>query len=81
MKSERDDDKDKDKFNKEKKRSNAMSKGDRDSSTEDRARNLCLIHPNDNHLTRKCQKFKSKNLEERGKLVKDLEACALCYIS
>ena len=38
----------------------------------------CLIHANGQHHTRKCRKFTSMSVDERGKLVKDLNACTLC---
>ena len=41
-------------------------------------RDLCIIHPNAGHLTRKCFAFKQKSIDERAQLVKDLEACCLC---
>ena len=41
-------------------------------------RNNCLIHPRAAHFTRKCSEFKRKSVEERGQLVKDLNACKLC---
>ena len=43
-----------------------------------RVRNMCLIHPRAAHLTRKCNEFKNKSPEERGQLVRDLNACKLC---
>ena len=40
--------------------------------------NNCLLHQNSNHLTRKCKSFLSKTCAERGKPVKELDACKLC---
>lgn len=40
--------------------------------------NSCLIHPNGNHLTRRCNVFLSKTVAERGKIVKDVKGCKLC---
>ena len=42
------------------------------------ARQSCLVHPNGNHLTRKCRKFLEKTEQDRGQLVQDANACALC---
>ena len=42
-------------------------------------KDLCIIHPNASHLTRKCHAFtQSKTVDERAQLVKDLGACSLC---
>ena len=39
----------------------------------------CIIHKNaSSHLTRRCNEFKAMSVEERGQLVKDLQACKLC---
>ena len=38
----------------------------------------CLIQISTNHLTRKCFAFKSKTVDDRAQLVKDLGACSLC---
>ena len=49
------------------------------SNTNQSTQKSCLVHTtNGNHHTRKCKKFMSMSVEERGKLVKDLEACVLC---
>ena len=40
--------------------------------------NSCLVHPNSNHLTRKCHAFNNMNAQERGKVVKDTGGCKLC---
>ena len=40
--------------------------------------NSCLIHPNSSHLTRKCNAFRSKSVDERGKIVIDAGGCKLC---
>lgn len=49
-----------------------------DSQSGTQPRNLCLIHPNSRHLTRKCEIFKKKTVTERCQLVKDMNACPLC---
>ena len=41
-------------------------------------KDMCIIHPNASHLTRKCFAFKQKSIDERAQLVKDLGACCLC---
>ena len=38
----------------------------------------CLIHPNSNHFTCKCQAFLAKTVDERGSIVKDAGACKFC---
>ena len=38
----------------------------------------CILHVSGNHLTRKCRKFLEKSAQDRGQLVKDTNACALC---
>jgi hypothetical protein len=43
-----------------------------------KVKDMCLIHPDATHFTRKCKAFRSKSVEERGKLVFDLKACKLC---
>ena len=40
--------------------------------------NRCLLHPQANHFTRKCKKFLSLDVEQRGKTIKDKDGCALC---
>ena len=40
--------------------------------------NRCLIHVNASHLTRKCKAFLQMSVAERGKTVKDSNACKLC---
>ena len=40
--------------------------------------NNCLVHPDGNHLTRKCRKFLSMSIIERGNVVKDTNGCKLC---
>ena len=45
---------------------------------QQKPKDACLIHPSGKHLTRKCDKFKEKSVDERAKLVKDLQACTLC---
>ena len=52
----------------------ASNSGSRKSSYN----NQCLLHPNSSHLTRKCRLFLQKTIEERGKVVKDANACKLC---
>ena len=41
-------------------------------------KNNCLIHPNSEHLTRHCKEYMSKTPDERGEVVKNLDACKLC---
>ena len=50
----------------------------RQQQQQGRPRNMCLIHPNARHLTRKCNTFKDKPLNDRCQLVSDMGACALC---
>ena len=38
----------------------------------------CLVHATASHFTRMCRTFKAKSVDERGQLVKDLNACKLC---
>ena len=40
--------------------------------------NRCLLHPQANHLTRKCKKFLALDVEQRGKMVKDKDGCPFC---
>ena len=40
--------------------------------------NNCLVHPEANHLTRKCRKFLSMSVVDRGTLVKNTGGCKLC---
>ena len=40
--------------------------------------NRCLLHPQSDHLTRKCRKFLALDVEQRGKAVKDNDGCKLC---
>ena len=40
--------------------------------------NRCLIHPNSSHLTRKCNVFRQKSVEDRGKIVRDAGGCNFC---
>ena len=43
--------------------------------------NKCIVHPSAGHLTRKCNTFLSKTVEERGSLVKAANGCKLCLSS
>ena len=69
----RDKDKDKDDKEKDKRKKNPVNYGKQGGSKME-----CLIHQKGSHHTRKCRDFLSKTAEERGQLVKDLEACKLC---
>ena len=40
--------------------------------------NRCLLHPEADHLTRKCRKFLALDVEARGKALKDNDGCRLC---
>ena len=40
--------------------------------------NSCLIHREANHHTQKCHKFRSMNVNQRGKVVLDSNGCKLC---
>ena len=53
--------------------------GDRNSDKQ--KNNSCLLHPDANHLTRKCRLFLSKTVAERTKIVEDLQGCKLCLSS
>ena len=68
---------DHEKENPRKQRVNALGSGG-DSQSGTQPRNLCLIHPNSRHLTRKSENFKKKTVTERCQLVKDMNACPLC---
>ena len=61
-----------------KKREQCNYVGDGEGNKEGGSRKLCIIHANSNHLTRRCNAFKAKTVDERAQLVKDLGACSLC---
>ena len=54
---------------------NSHPGGNHQSSNSNRS---CLVHPNGTHFTRKCRNFLAKSVQDRGQLVKDKQACALC---
>ena len=56
----------------------ALGAGGGTSSSTKKFNNRCLVHPNCEHLTRKCRKFLSMDVVERGNLVKDTCGCKLC---
>ena len=58
--------------------SNGAFGGGNNNSRKSSYKNQCLLHPNATHLTRKCNLFLQKTVEERGKVVKDAGACKLC---
>ena len=41
-------------------------------------KNSCLIHPNSDHLTRRCDEYLKLSADERAQLVKDISACKFC---
>ena len=83
-KKDRDEEKKKEREEKEKRKReqcNYMGDGDGGGGSGDGGNKLkykCLIQISTNHLTRKCFAFKSKTVDDRAQLVKDLGACSLC---
>ena len=64
---------------KKRKYSNAAINIDVNNKERQKFNNNCLIHPNSNHLTRKCKTFLQKTIGERGEIVKNSNGCKLCH--
>ena len=62
----------------EEKKSKAGGRCHFNQNQQGNRKDMCIIHPNASHLTRKCFAFKQKSIDERAQLVKDLGACCLC---
>ena len=62
------------------KKRNLTATAQTNSGNSDRPKfnNNCLVHPNSNHLTRKCRNFRQKTAAERGEIVKSTDGCKLC---
>ena len=43
------------------------------------AKGKCIIHPEATHLTRRCSEYLGKSKDDRATLVKELNACKLCF--
>ena len=72
------DDKDKNRRERQKKEEDKFALYAGGGGNDRKKKKCCLVHPNGDHLTRKCKIFLSKTPVERGAIVKASNGCKFC---